>query len=89
MAEGADRFAGIVQVPRVVGVHENIAATLHLRVNAGGGLDLERAGAGAADDRAVEALLAQLLHGAARRVHGGTNQCLALGNGTLVLRALP
>jgi len=87
VAEGADRFAGFVQIPRVVGIHENIAATLHLCINAGVGLDLERSGSGAADDRTVEALLTQLLDGAARGVHGVTNQCLPFRHGALVLRA--
>ena len=66
MPERADRRARLVEVARVVGIHEHVAAGLDLVVDAGRRFDLEGAGAGAADDRAVQSLLAQLLHRATR-----------------------
>ena len=78
---------GAVPVARVIGVHEAIAARLDLGIEAAASLELEGAGAGAADDRAVEPLLAQLLGGAADIVDGLPDGALPLRRGPEMLGA--
>ena len=58
---------------------------MDLVVEPGGGFELERAGAGAADDVAAEALLAELLDGAADAVGGRADGGAALLGGAEML----
>ena len=82
-----DRLAAGVQVTRVVGIHEGVAAGLDFGIDAGRRLDLERAGTAAADDRTIQPLLAQLLDRAARALDRMADQLLPLLDPTPVLRA--
>ncbi len=87
LAEGAGRGAAAVKVAGIIGIHEHIAAGLDFVIDAGRRLQLESAGAAAADNGAFQPLLAQLLDGAPRRIRRRADQAAAFLQAALVLGA--
>ena len=85
--EGADRGACGVEVLGVIDVHEAVAAGLDLVVDARRGFEFVGAGAGAADDGAGDALLAQEVHRAAGGFDGAVDGGAAFFEGAAVLGA--
>ncbi len=85
--ERFDRCTRSAKIAGVVGVHEYVAARLHLGIHAGTRLERERARSAAADDGAIEPDLTQLLDGAAGRLDRGADQLLPLLRGAPVLCA--
>ena len=82
------RKGGALVVARIVGIHEGVGAGLDLGIDAARRLMPEGAGAGAADDRAVQAVLRQLLHRAARDASTASAIAAARSSGVAhVLRA--
>ena len=77
--EFVDEGAGFVLHALIVGVHEDVGAALHLVVDAGTALEIIAARAGAADDRAVEALGLQHADRPGHLGDGGIDLRLALG----------
>ena len=68
MRKAAHRRPVRIEIARVISVHEAVATGLQLREHARPGLELERPGAGATNDRTGKTNLTKLLHGPAHMI---------------------
>src|SRR5204863_9810430 len=84
--EGFGRSAVAVEVAAVIGVHEDVGAALQFGVDAARRFELERAGAGPGDGRAVDAVARQEVAGAAGLVGGPGDRLAALLPAAQMLR---
>ncbi len=86
LLEVAQRFAVLVEVTVVVGIHEYVGAGLDLIVDAAAGLVQIRPGAGTGDDFWLDTMFVQHLHGHAHLLHSLGDRIAPFRRGTRVLR---